>query len=215
MLDRSDLLWRDDDPTPATTPARDDHAKDDRARPVTPAPRPTSRRGMVKTGRRHPPATTSRGLSKEPTGPREHPEWTPQQRANHEAHHARLARLREERAPEWARQDERDRQDEAARTHAREARANDRRPTRADRARQERAGHRTTPTRRHAPPAIGGNTRRARTTPRRANGRAAAGPNARAMRWPTWGCIEPCPTKTCPINILTATPTPPGAASIT
>ena len=31
MFDRSDLLWRDDDPTPATTPARDDHAKDDQA----------------------------------------------------------------------------------------------------------------------------------------------------------------------------------------
>ena len=35
MFDRSDLLWRDDDPTPATTPARDDHAKDDQARQVT------------------------------------------------------------------------------------------------------------------------------------------------------------------------------------
>ena len=35
MLDRSDLLWRDDDPTPATTPARDDHATDDQTRQVT------------------------------------------------------------------------------------------------------------------------------------------------------------------------------------
>ena len=78
------------------------------------------------------------GFEQAPAGPREHPEWTPQQRANHEAHHARLARIREERAPEWARQDARDRQDEAAR-------ANDRRPTRANRARQERAGHRATP----------------------------------------------------------------------
>ena len=67
MFDRSDLLWRDDDPTPAAKPARDDHTKDDQAR-----------------------------------------------------------------------QDARDRQDEAARTHYR-------RPTRADRARQERAGHRTKP----------------------------------------------------------------------
>ena len=87
MFDRSDLLWRDDDPTPATTPTRDDHAKDDQARQVTERP----------------------GV------------------------------------PERARQDARDRQDDAARTHAREARANDRRPTRADRARQERAGHRTKP----------------------------------------------------------------------
>ena len=38
MFDRSDLLWRDDDPTPATTPARDDHAKDDQARQVTARP---------------------------------------------------------------------------------------------------------------------------------------------------------------------------------
>ena len=60
---------------------------------------------------RHPPARASI------------PTWTPQQRANHEAHHARLARIREERAPERARQDARDRQDEAARTHARDARA--------------------------------------------------------------------------------------------
>ena len=55
---------------------------------------------MVRTGRRNPPATTSRGLSRNTAGPREHPEWTPQQRANHEAHHARLARIREEHAPE-------------------------------------------------------------------------------------------------------------------
>ena len=38
MFDRSDLLWRDDDPTPATKPARDDHAKDDQARQVTERP---------------------------------------------------------------------------------------------------------------------------------------------------------------------------------
>ena len=38
MLDRSDLLWRDDDPTPATKPARDDHATDDQARQVTARP---------------------------------------------------------------------------------------------------------------------------------------------------------------------------------
>ena len=38
MLDRSDLLWRDDAPTPATKPARDDDAKDDQARQVTARP---------------------------------------------------------------------------------------------------------------------------------------------------------------------------------
>ena len=131
MLDRSDLLWRDDDPTPATTPARDDHAKATPRAPQEPA------------------GHDVQGFEQAPAGPREHPEWTPQQRANHEAHQARLARIREERAPEWARQDardrQRDRQDKAARTHARDARAHDRRPTRADRARQERAGHRATP----------------------------------------------------------------------
>ena len=127
MLDRSDLLWRDDDPTPATKPARDDHAKATPRAPQEPA------------------GHDFQGFEQAPAGPREHPEWTPQQRANHEAHQARLARIREERAPEWARQDARDRQDETARTPARDARANDRRPTRADRARQERAGHRATP----------------------------------------------------------------------
>ena len=104
MLDRSDLLWRDDDPTPATKPARDGEA-----RPQEPA------------------GHDFQGFEQAPSGPREHPEWTPQQHANHEAHHARLARIREERAPEWARQDERDRQDEAARTHDPEARQRARR----------------------------------------------------------------------------------------
>ena len=153
MLDRSDLLWRDDDPTPATTPARDDHAKDDQARQVTARPgapghtrAPANEPARDGEARPQEPAGHDfQGFEQVPAGPREHPEWTPQQRANHEAHQARLACIREERAPEWARQDERDRQDEAARAHAREARANDRRPTRADRARQERAGHRATP----------------------------------------------------------------------
>ena len=134
MLDRSDLLWRDDDPMPATKPARDDHAKDDQARQVTARPgAPGHTRAPADE-----PARDGEARPQAPAGPRAHPEWTPQQRANHEAHHARLARIREERAPEWARQDERDRNDEAARAH-------DRRPTRADRARQERAGHRATP----------------------------------------------------------------------
>ena len=153
MLDRSDLLWRDDDPTPATTPARDDHATDDQARPVTarsgaPGHTRATADEPAQDGEDRPQAPAGHdftGFEQAPAGPREHPEWTPQQRANHEAHHARLARIREERAPEWARQDARDRQDEAARTHARDARAHDRRPTRADRARQERAGHRATP----------------------------------------------------------------------
>ena len=146
MFDRSDLLWRDDDPTPATTPARDDHATDDQARQVTARPgAPGHTRATADEPARdgedrpqEPAGHDVQGFEQAPAGPREHPEWTPQQRANHEAHHARLARIREERAPEWARQDARDRQDEAARAH-------DRRPTRANRARQERAGHRATP----------------------------------------------------------------------
>ena len=146
MFDRSDLLWRDDDPTPATKPARDDHAKDDQARQVTARPgEPGHTRATADEPARdgedrpqEPAGHDFQGFEQAPAGPREHPEWTPQQRANHEAHHARLARIREEGAPEWARQDARDRQDEAARAH-------DRRPTRADRARQERAGHRATP----------------------------------------------------------------------
>ena len=154
MFDRSDLLWRDDDPTPATKPARDNHVTDDQARQVTARPSaPGHTRATAdepaRDGEDRPQAPAGhdvQGFEQAPAGPREHPEWTPQQRANHEAHHARLARIREERAPEWARQDERDRQrdrqNEAALTHAR---ANDRRPTRADRARQERAGHRATP----------------------------------------------------------------------
>ena len=221
MFDRSDLLWRDDDPTPATKPARDNHAKDDQARQVTARPSaPGHTRAPAdepaRDGEARPQAPAGhdvQGFEQEPAGPREHPEWTPQQRANDEAHHARLARIREERAPEWARQDARDRQDEAARKHARDARAHDRRPTRADRARQERAGHRATP---DPQTRTTGHRRehdtRARRTPRRATGRAAAGPHARAMRWPTWGSIEPCPTQTSPSGILTPTPTPPGAA---
>ena len=142
MLDRSDLLWRDDDPTPATKPARDDHAKDDQARQVTERPgapghtratadEPAQERARQADEAREatprapqePAGHDFQGFEQAPAGPREHPEWTPQQRANHEAHHARLVCIREERAPEWARQDARDRQDEAARTHAREARA--------------------------------------------------------------------------------------------
>ena len=134
MLDRSDLLWRDDDPTPATTPARDDHAKDDQARQVTArsgapghtratADEPAQERARQADEAREatprapqePAGHDFKGFEQAPAGPREHPEWTPQQRANHEAHHARLARIREERAPEWARQDARDRQDKAAR----------------------------------------------------------------------------------------------------
>ena len=100
---------------------------------------------MVKTGRRNPPATISRGLSRHPPARASIPSGPRSSAPTTRAHHARLARIREERAPEWARQDARDRQDEAARKHARDARAHDRRPTRADRARQERAGHRATP----------------------------------------------------------------------
>ena len=153
MCDRSDLLWRDDAPTPATTPARDDHAKDAQARQVTARPgAPGHTRATADEPARdgedrpqEPAGHDVQGCEQEPAAPREHPEWTPQQHANHEAHQARLARIREERAPEWAGQDARDLQDEAARTHTRDARANDRRPTRADRTRQERAGHRATP----------------------------------------------------------------------
>ena len=160
MFDRSDLLWRDDAPPPATKPARDDHAKDDQARQVTERPgAPGHTRATADEPARdgedrpqEPAGHDFQGFEQAPAGPREHPEWTPQQRANHEAHQARLARICEEHAPEWARQDARDRQqdardrqDEAARPHARDARAHDRQPTRADRARQERAGHRATP----------------------------------------------------------------------
>ena len=146
MFDRSDLLWRDDDPTPATTPARDDHAKDDQARQVTARPgapghtratadeRAQERARQADEAREATPRAPQepaghdfQGFEQAPAGPREHPEWTPQQRANHEAHHARLARIREERAPEWARQDARDRQDEAARAHDPEARHRPRR----------------------------------------------------------------------------------------
>ena len=111
MFDRSDLLWRDDDPTPATKPTRDDHAKDDQARQVTERP----------------------GV------------------------------------PERARQDARDRQDEAARTHASEARANDRRPTRADRGPPGagRPPHEARPADTHHRPSAG--TRRPHARPRGAH----------------------------------------------
>ena len=151
--DRSDLLWRDDAPTPATKPTRDDHVNDAQARQVTarsgaPGHTRATADEPARDGEDRPQEPAGhdfKGFEQEPAGPREHPEWTPQQRANHEAHQARLACIREERAPEWARQDARDRQDEAGRTHARDARAHDRRPTRADRPRQDRAGHRGTP----------------------------------------------------------------------
>ena len=130
MCDRSDLLWRDDAPTPATKPARDDHATDDQARQVTARPgAPGHTRATAEE-----PARDGEDRPQEPAGPREHPEWTPQQRANPEAHQARLARIREARAPEWARQDARDRQDEAGRTHDPEARHRPRR-SRTERAR--------------------------------------------------------------------------------
>ena len=67
----------------------------------------------------------------------------------------------------------------------------------------------TTPPARTGPasgPAIVGNTTRARGNPRRATAHAAPVPNAPAMPSPTWGCIEPCPTQTCPTHILTAHP---------
>ena len=145
MLDRSDLLWRDDDPTPATKPARDDHAKDDQARQV--AERPAAPGHTRATAEE--PARDGEDRPQEPAGPREHPEWTPQQRANHEAHQARLARIREERAPEWARQDERDRQDEAART--RDARATPDPQTRTIGHRREHAARAHDPEARHRP----------------------------------------------------------------
>ena len=157
MLDRSDLLWRDDDPTPATTPARDDHAKDDQAREVTARPgAPGHTRATADEPARdgedrpeEPAGHDFKGFEQEPAGPREHPEWTPQQRANHEAHQARLARIREERAPEWARQDARDRHDEAARKHAREARTKPDPQTRTTGHRREHAARAHDPEARH------------------------------------------------------------------
>ena len=76
MLDRSDLLWRDDDPTPATKPARDDHAKDDQTRPVT------ARSGAPGHTRAtaDEPARDGENRPQEPAGPREHPEWIQQTR---------------------------------------------------------------------------------------------------------------------------------------
>ena len=159
MLDRSDLLWRDDDPTPATKPARDDHATDDQARQVTARPgAPGHTRATADEPARdgedrpqEPAGHDVQGFEQAPAGPREHREWTPQQRANHEAHHARLARIREEHAPERARQDARDRQDEAARKHAREARAKPDPQTRTTGHRREHAARAHDPEARHRP----------------------------------------------------------------
>ena len=147
MFDRSDLLWRDDDPTPATTPTRDDHVKDAQARQVT------ARSGAPGHTRAtaNEPARDGEDRPQEPAGPREHPEWTPQQRANHEAHHARLARTGEERAPEWAGQDKRDRQDEAARKPARDARATPDPQTRTTGHRREHDARTQDPEARHRP----------------------------------------------------------------
>ena len=76
MLDRSNLLWRDDAPTPATKPARGDHAKDDQARQVTERPgAPGHTRATAEE-----PARDGEDRPQEPAGPREHPEWTPQTR---------------------------------------------------------------------------------------------------------------------------------------
>ena len=76
MSDRSDLLWRDDDPTPATKPARDDHAKDDQVRQVTERPgAPGHTRATADE-----PARDGEDRPQEPAGPREHPEWTQQTR---------------------------------------------------------------------------------------------------------------------------------------
>ncbi len=88
MFDRSDLLWRDDDPTPATKPARDDHATDDQARQVTARPgAPGHTRATAdepaRDGEDRPQKTAShdfQGFEQEPAGPREHPEWTQQTR---------------------------------------------------------------------------------------------------------------------------------------
>ena len=88
MFDRSDPLWRDDDPTPATKPARDDHAKDDQARQVTARPgAPGHTRATAdepaRDGEDRPQKPAShdvQGFEQEPAGPREHPEWTPQTR---------------------------------------------------------------------------------------------------------------------------------------
>ena len=86
MLDRSDLLWRDDDPTPATKPARDDHAKDDQARQVTARPgapghtRATADEPARDGEDRPQKPANDQGFEQEPAGPREHPEWTQQTR---------------------------------------------------------------------------------------------------------------------------------------
>ena len=140
MLDRSDLLWRDDDPTPATTPARDNHAKDDQARPVTARSGAPGHTGATadepaRDGEDRPQEPAGhdfKGFEQAPAGPREHPESTPQQRANHEAHQARLARIREERAghrttPDPQTRTTGHRREHDARTHDPEARHRPRR----------------------------------------------------------------------------------------
>ena len=88
MLDRSDLLWRDDDPTPATKPARDDQATDDQARQVTARPgAPGHSRATADEPARdgedrpqEPAGHDSQGFEQASASPREHPEWTPQPR---------------------------------------------------------------------------------------------------------------------------------------
>ena len=88
MCDRSDLLWRDDDPMPAAKPAGDDHATDAQARQVTARPgAPGHTRGTAEE-----PARDGEDRPQEPAGPRKHPEWTPQTRTTgHRREHAARA----------------------------------------------------------------------------------------------------------------------------
>ena len=99
MCDRSDLLWRDDAPTPATKPARDDHAKDDQTRQVTARPgAPGHTRATADE-----PARDGEDRPQEPAGPREHPEWTPQTRTTgHRREHDARTHARPRGAPPGA-----------------------------------------------------------------------------------------------------------------
>ena len=89
MFDRSDLLWRDDDPTPATKPARDDHVKDDRARQDARDRQDEAVRTHARYARAHDPQTRTTGHRREHAARAHDPE------ARHRARRSRTARTRD------------------------------------------------------------------------------------------------------------------------
>ena len=88
MLDRSDLLWRDDDPTPATKPARDDHVKDDRARQDARDRQDEAVLTRARDARANDPQTRTTGHRREHAARAHDPE------ARHRARRSRTARTR-------------------------------------------------------------------------------------------------------------------------